>query len=294
MRDAGERPAACEAVCAQKSVKRQLVLIADDKVLLDVERGDRVAERRVERVDFFGGVGGLVERFAVGVGGGKLEPPAGVPRAEFERIVVGVADGGLLRIAAKVGPERTTRTVDHAAADGVVGRVFAIGTAGEGAGLHFTRLAQAQTQSGVAGIGLRQHTLVVACIAYIGHTEDGFGTGLPLDREGPLLGVRRGVVDVVAGDAADGFVGSPVYVCIRLLPRGTERRKGVGERLPVILAAVGVDERRREERLLVGVGGAVRSIGSEHTDGERVDGGVELAEACANACGSRCAQQPGQ
>ncbi len=133
--DAGERPSAGEAIGAEELVEGQLILVAEDEVVLHVEGRERVAERRVEGVDLFADVGRLVQRFAVGVGGGELEAAAGVAGAEFERVVVGVADVGLQRVAAEVGSERAAGSVDLAAADGEVDGVFAAWAAGQGAGL---------------------------------------------------------------------------------------------------------------------------------------------------------------
>ncbi len=71
--------------------------------------------------------------------------------------------------------------------------------------------------------------------ADIAGAEDGVGAGLALDGEHPLFGVRRAVVDVVAGNAADGLEVAPVDVGVGVAARGVERREGVGEGLAIVL-----------------------------------------------------------
>src|SRR6202451_3486753 len=110
--DARDGPAFGGAIGdAEEAVEGKFVGIADDKVMLHVEGGERVAERGIGRIDFFAGVGGLVHGFAEGIAGEHLQASAGVAQAEFAGVVVGVADGGLVGVAAEVGAERSAGAV---------------------------------------------------------------------------------------------------------------------------------------------------------------------------------------
>ena len=106
--------------------------------------------------------------------------------------------------------------------------------------------------------------------ADIACAEDGLRSGLPLDGKHPLLGVGSAVVDVVAGNAADRFIGAPVDIRVRVAARGIQRGKRVGEGLAVILSVGRGDKWRREQRRRgAGVRRAIRRVGGQHADGER-------------------------
>ena len=191
----------------------------------------------VERIHFFADIRRLVEGFAVGVGGGELEASAGVTGAELEGVVVGMSDIRLQRVAAEVGTERPAGAVHLASADRVVDSVLAEGSAGERAGLDFAGLAEAEAERRVAGVRLDQNALAVAGGADVACAEDGLGAGLALDGEHPLFCVGRAVMNVIAGNAADGDKAAPVETGVGMAARGIQRNEGVGKWLAEILSA---------------------------------------------------------
>src|ERR1700728_4413634 len=128
-----------------------------------------------------------------------------MPRAQFKRVVVGVADVGLQRIAAERGTQRTARSAYLAAADRVIYAVFATRSTGQRAWRHFAGLAQAQAQCRIAGISLHQNALPMGCRADVVRAENGLRSSLTLHREHPLLRVRSVVVNVVSRNGADRF-----------------------------------------------------------------------------------------
>src|SRR5271168_1252915 len=136
--------------------------MTQDKVLFHVEGRKRVAERRIEWIDLFTDVGRLVQRLAVGVCRREFEPPSTVARAQFKGVVVGMPNGGLKGIATKVWPQWTTRSVDLAACNGIVDRVFSVCAAGQSSGLHFARLTETQAEGRIAGIRFNQNSLTMA------------------------------------------------------------------------------------------------------------------------------------
>ena len=85
----------------------------------------RIAERGIEGIDLFADVRRLIQRLAVGVGGGELEPAAGVARAQFERVVVGVADVDCSALLPKFGPSGPRVPFTCPPPIGIVHRVFA-------------------------------------------------------------------------------------------------------------------------------------------------------------------------
>src|ERR1700735_5199304 len=102
-------------------------------------------------------------------------------------------------------------------------------------------------------------------------------------------------MNVIAGNAADRLKGAPVEVGIRMTARGIQRSERIGKRLPIVRAIRGPDKRRREQRFFwTCVGRSIRRVGRQHSNRERIDGGVEIAEAGAHAGGSRGAQDLAQ
>ena len=181
MGDAGERPAARQPVGMEELIEGQLIVVADDEVVLHIERRDGIAERRIEGVDLFADVRRLVQRLAVGVGGIELEPARGVARAEFERVVVGVADVRLEGVAAEVRSQLLACSIDHPARCRIVDRIFAESPAGQGSEHDVAWLAQAQAESGIARILRDQHALAMRGGADIARVEDSLRSGLALD-----------------------------------------------------------------------------------------------------------------
>ena len=46
----------CQAIGMTKLIEGQLILIAHDEIVFHIERGDAIAERGIEGIDFFPGV----------------------------------------------------------------------------------------------------------------------------------------------------------------------------------------------------------------------------------------------
>ena len=80
-------------------------------------------------------------------------------------------------------------------------------------------LAQAETLSRVAGIRFNQNSLAVRRGTNVAGAQHCFRAGLTLDRERPLLGVRRVIMNVVPWDTADRLVSGPIDIGIGIAPR---------------------------------------------------------------------------
>lgn len=74
-RNAGKGPAIRQPAGVKPPIEGKLVFVAHDKIMLHIERRQRIAERRVEGIDLFPDVRRLIHRFAEGIGGGKLQAP---------------------------------------------------------------------------------------------------------------------------------------------------------------------------------------------------------------------------
>src|SRR5579863_1999783 len=182
---------------AKESFDWNFVVVADNEVVGDVERRQRVAEGGVDRIYFFSKIGRFVHRLAVGVSGGQFEPSAGVAQAEFESVVIRFADGRLIGVAAEVRTQGAAGSVDHLAGSGREYVAFPEGTAGGGAGRDGAGLAQTQAERRVTGIGFNHDQKAVRLRAHVARAEHSVGSELPLDRQRVLLDVgnaiRRGV-----------------------------------------------------------------------------------------------------
>src|ERR1700678_2146569 len=86
MSDTGNRPAFCATVGSlEQTVEGKFVGVADHEVVLHVECRQSTAQPRIDRINCFADVGGLIDRFAVGVAGEQLQALAGMAKAELER-----------------------------------------------------------------------------------------------------------------------------------------------------------------------------------------------------------------
>src|SRR3984957_19020227 len=180
--DAGDGPAFGGAVGdAEEAIEGKFVGVADNEVMLYIESGECVAERGIDGIDFFADVGGLIHGFAEGIAGKHLQAAAGVAEAEFEGVVIGVADGGLIGIAAEVGAERSAGSVDGLAGSRGEDVALAEGAAGGGAGGNLAGLAQAEAERGIAGIGFDEHEKTMRFVADIAGAEDGVVAELALE-----------------------------------------------------------------------------------------------------------------
>ena len=97
----------------EEAFKRNLVAVAHDKVVLHIEGGQGLAERGIERIDLFAEVRRLILGFAEGVSGQHIQAFAGVAQGDLQSVVIGVADGGLIGIAAEIRSQRPSRAVDR-------------------------------------------------------------------------------------------------------------------------------------------------------------------------------------
>src|SRR5271170_3116163 len=110
MGDAGKFPAAGPGVGGAKELfERKLVVVADDEIVFHIEGGERFTKSGIERVDGFAEVRRLVLRFAEGVTGEDGEAPGAVAQSDLQRVVIGVADGGLVGVAAEVRAQWSAR-----------------------------------------------------------------------------------------------------------------------------------------------------------------------------------------
>src|SRR5580698_1946712 len=188
-------------------------------------------------------------------------------RAEFQRVIVGASYGGLQCVAAEVRPQRPAGSVDLPSRDGIVDRVFSVCAAGKRAGQYLTGLAETQTECGIASIRLDENALMMARRTDVAGAQDGIRAGLALDRKHPLFGIGRLVVDVVAGNTADGFKVGPVEVYVRMAARRVQWGECVRERLAVVLAIRGGHEWSGEEWWRgTGVCRAIGCIGRQNSD----------------------------
>src|SRR5580704_8464038 len=197
-----------------KAVEGQLKFIAENEVVFYVEGRQRIAECGIERVDLLADIGGLINRLAVGVGRGELEPAAGVAGAEFKGVIVRMADCRLQPITAETRPERPARSVHLPTSDWVIHRIFPARAAGECSGSHFARLAEAQAKRRIAGIRFDQYTLTMAGSADITRVKYRVGPSLALNRKHPLFRIWHAVVQVVPWDATDRLISAPADVSV--------------------------------------------------------------------------------
>src|SRR5271154_6702347 len=143
--------------------------------------------------------------------------------AEFKRVVVGITDIRLKRIAPEGRAKRSARSVHLAASNGEVDCVLTARSAGERSRLHLAGLAEAETQRRIPGIGLYQDALAMAGGADVVCAYDSIRSYLPLNGEHPFVGVRSAIVNVVTGNAFDRLVGAPVNAVVWILRRRVQR-----------------------------------------------------------------------
>src|SRR5208282_3138518 len=115
-RDARNLPALRPSVRGvEKAFNGKLVVVTYDEVVLHVERRESSAKSGIDGIDLFPHVRRLVYGLAERVGGEELQTPAGVAQAHFERVVIRIANRGLVRVAAEIRPQRSARPVDRPA-----------------------------------------------------------------------------------------------------------------------------------------------------------------------------------
>src|SRR5580698_9219136 len=104
----------------------------------------------------------------------------GVAQAEFQRVEVGVSNGGLIRVAAEIRSEWAASI-----AGGFVKRAASGST---------------QTQRRITGIRFDKDEQAMRLIAHIGGAEQGVFAELSFDGERVLLGIRNAIGDRVGGN----------------------------------------------------------------------------------------------
>src|SRR5271165_1995384 len=113
-RDPGNRPALYPAVGRTKKViERQLIVITHHKILLHIKGRQRLAERRIDGIDFFAKIGSLIERLSAGVTAKNLQMAAAMTQGNFERVVIGISDCSLVGVAAKIRAQRPAGSIDR-------------------------------------------------------------------------------------------------------------------------------------------------------------------------------------
>src|ERR1700735_1599614 len=143
MGDAGNFPAAGPGVRgAEELFERKLVVVAHHEVVFYIEGRKRFAERGIKWVDGFAEVRRLFRRFAESVPGEHGEASAGVAQSDLQRVVIGISDGRLISIAAKIRAKRPGRAgEDLPCGAGVLG-VLAERAAGSLSRREIGRIAQ--------------------------------------------------------------------------------------------------------------------------------------------------------
>ena len=94
----------------------------------------------------------------------------------------------------KFGPSGPLRPIDHLARRGGENIAFAEWAARGLAGRQVGRIAELQTERGVAGIGFLEHQQVMRLRAHVAGVEHGVVSEAALDREHVFLGVGNLVV----------------------------------------------------------------------------------------------------
>jgi hypothetical protein len=130
----------------------ELVAVADDEIVSNIERGQRPAQGRIQRIHLFAQTGGLIERFAERICGQQLQRSARVAECHLQGVVVGVADGGLQGIASKIWSQRPSGPVDHPVRCCGENIAFAERSARSLPRSQIGRIAEFETQGRVAGI----------------------------------------------------------------------------------------------------------------------------------------------
>jgi len=106
---------------------------------------------------------------------------------------------------------------------------------------------------------------------------------LALPGEHVLLGVGNTVAGGISGESTDGLVLRPIDVGVGMVRRGVERGQLHGEVLAALTGVSGDERRGKQRRSGTGIGGAVRRVRRENSDGQGFDGSVKHAEADAQA-----------
>src|SRR5580704_7588119 len=264
--------------------ERKQIVVADDEIVLHVERRERFAERRIQRIDGFAEIRRLILRFAEGVAAENREAAAGVAQRDLERVVIRIADGGLTRVAAEIRTKRAARAVENLSGVADVLAVFAERTARNLAWGEVRGIAEREAKRWIARIGFRDDEQSMSLCADVVHAQHRVRAETALERQHVFLGVRNAIGGEVIRKAGDRLKLRPVDGVVGMARAGIQWSECDGESLSEILAGRGGDEwSGKEGRRRTCVGGSVGSVGAHDADGEGFDCGVEHAVAGVNA-----------
>jgi hypothetical protein len=124
----------------EQAFEWKLVVVTHDKVLPDVKGRQRIAQGRIDRINFFPQIGRLVQGFTVGIPGRQFQPSAAVAQAEFKGVVVRFSNGRLVGVAAEIETQGPSSSVDHLARSRREYIALPEGTARGRTGRHLVRL----------------------------------------------------------------------------------------------------------------------------------------------------------
>src|SRR5580704_12819421 len=275
--------------------ERKQIVVADDEIVLHIERRERFAERRIQRIDGFAEIRRLILRLAEGVAAENREAAAGVAQRDLERVVIRIADGGLARVAAEIRTERAARAVENLAGVSDVLAVFAKRTARNLAWREVRGIAERKAKRRIARVGLGDDEEAMSLRADVIHAQNRVRAEAALERQHIFLGVGNAIRREVVRKAGDRLKLRPVDGVVGMARAGIQWSECDGESLSEILAGRGGDERSgKERRRWTCVGGSVGSVGAHDADGEGFDCGVEHAVAGANAGLARTAEKFGE
>src|SRR4029077_10681463 len=122
----------------------KLVVVAENNIVLNVERRNSILLTIVVRVDLLLQIGRPVQRLAEAVAGDERESPTGTLQRELERVVVRIAHVGKVSVASNRIAEGRARTVDDSPVRPRVNAVLSKRSAGRCTRSNVLRLTKAE------------------------------------------------------------------------------------------------------------------------------------------------------
>ena len=98
MRNTTNLPAICQHLRSIQFVERQAIVIADDEIVGGIESGQSAAQLRIDGVDLLAVTGSQVQGLTERISEERLQPAAGVPPVDLERVVCRVPDIDEVRV----------------------------------------------------------------------------------------------------------------------------------------------------------------------------------------------------
>src|ERR1700731_1104233 len=92
--------------------------------MLQIPSRERPCQTIVEGIDGLGHARSLIDGFAERVSNGHVQAPAGMPKARLKRVVIRIADTGVVCVVMEVRPKRSARSRNNFACGSNKGRVF--------------------------------------------------------------------------------------------------------------------------------------------------------------------------